>query len=47
MDAALFGFQVAETLDFVWFVFCILLFFVGVGIWTHATYFRKDDDEGR
>ena len=43
MDASLYGFQVAEILDSIWFVFCILLFFVGAGIWTHATYFMEDD----
>ena len=43
MDASLFGFQVAEIPDSIWFVFCILLIFVGVGIWTHATYFMEDE----
>ena len=47
MEVALYGFQIAELLDSIWFVFCILLFFVGVGIWTHATYFMKDDNESR
>ena len=43
MEVALYGFQIAEILDSIWFVSCILLFFVGIGIWTRATYFMKDD----
>lgn len=47
MEAALLGFQIAEILDSIWFVFCILLFVVGIGIWTHATYFMEEDGENR
>ncbi len=47
MDASLFGFQTAEVFDSIWFVFCVLLLFTGVGIWTHATYFIEDDNEDR
>ncbi len=47
MDASLFGFQFAEILDSIWSVWCALLLVVGVGIWTHATYFMEDDNESR
>ncbi len=43
MDGSLLGFQAAEILDSTWLVMCILLLLVGIGLWTHATYFRKDD----
>ena len=47
MDAALFGFQLAEILDSIWAVWCIFLLVCGVGLWLHATYIREGDDENR
>ena len=47
MDVSLFGFQVAEILDSIWSVWCIVLLVSGVGLWLHATYAREGDDESR
>jgi heme/copper-type cytochrome/quinol oxidase subunit 2 len=47
MDAALFGFQIAEILDSIWAAWCIFLLVTGVGLWLHATYVREDEDENR
>ena len=47
MDAALFGFQLADILESIWTVWCIFLLVSGVGLWLHATYAREDDDERR
>ena len=47
METALFGFQLAEVLDSIWSVWCVILLVAGVGIWFHATYIREDDNESR
>ena len=47
METALFGFQVAEILDSIWSVWCVILLVAGVAIWSHATFFMEDDNEDR
>ena len=44
MDGSLLGFQLGEVLDSIWTAWCVVLLFSGVALWTHATYFRKDDE---
>ena len=47
MDVSLFGFQVAEILDSIWSVWCVIMLLAGVGIWLHATFFMEDENENR
>jgi len=47
MDTALFAFQIAEILDSIWAVWCVILLVCGVGLCFHTTYIREDDDENR
>jgi len=41
-EVALYGFQVAEILDSIWAVWCGTLLVIGLGLWFHGTYVRKD-----
>ena len=41
-ETVLYGFQIAEILDSIWLVWCGTLLAVGLGLWFHATYVRKD-----
>lgn len=43
MDGGLTALQIAEIADAVQLILCGLAFIIGAGIWTHATFFRKDD----
>ena len=43
MDGGLTALQIAEIADAVQLILCGSVFIIGVGIWTHATFFMKDD----
>ena len=46
-DSSLLAFQMAEVFDAAKYIVCGLILALGLGIWIHATYFRKDNDEVR
>ena len=44
-ETGLIAFQLEQTLEAIKYVLCGIALFVGIGLFVHATYFRKKDEE--